>query len=583
MCGIFGLIGKNGDIHPSLKLLAHRGPDDEGIFSDGQVTLGFRRLSVIDLSSRGCQPMFNETKSISLVCNGEIYNYQELRKQLSKKHRFLSRTDAEVIIHGYEEWGLDKLLEKVNGMFALALYDQKKKIVFLARDRIGKKPLYYYTGDDWLAFASEAKAFFGLKDCRLRLSEENLNLWWGFPYYPDNQRTIFSHVFKVPPATYLRISSQDLKIKPVKYWSIDECSTESLDQPEAGLEKLLVDSVGRRLVADVPVGILLSGGLDSSLITAIASRFAADKVKTINISFKNSPIDESGFAELVASHCGTSHYNLLLNIQDLYGVFKKNISIFDDLSTVDGGLFSTFLLSSKIREKGIKVILVGEGADEVFGGYSWFRLAHFPFNAFPEFVRTELYYYAIMRVWNNFKFIKYPVILSRKLNEQKESYFRKVQRYEITYSLPNHYCMKLDKGSSAASVEARAPFLDYRIINFARGLSQNEMLKGCWYNPKAPTEKYLLRKIARKYLPEKICQRKKRGGMLPVNKILEEGLKNDSALILKNQLIVDFFGKSFLKSLINSRSNLTAAVWQREWILWKCLVFALWSKHFKLV
>jgi asparagine synthase (glutamine-hydrolysing) len=581
MCGIFGIIGRGSskiDISRNLESIARRGPDDVGEYFDENIHLGFRRLSVIDLSSSGHQPMSDDKEKIWLIFNGEIYNFLELKKELDG-YFFNSATDTEVLIYGYKKWGIAGLLSRINGMFAFCLYDKKENVSYLVRDRIGKKPLYYYEKNGLVSFSSETKAFFHLKDFNFEIEREALDLFMGFSYMPDNKRTIIKNVFKVSPGSYIKI--KDGKLEEKKYWSLPGKNVfSSFDEAKNKLEYLLTDSIKKRLIADVPIGVLLSGGLDSSLITALASKYSQKQINTINISFKNSSIDEKKYARKVANHCNTNHHELTLDVGEVYDKFKGNIEIFDDLSTVDGGLFSTFLISQKVKELGIKVVLVGEGADEIFGGYSWFQFSKYPFRMLPNFIKASGYYYAIMRSLPGINFFKYARILGKKLEETKRSFFYKVQEYEIKYSLPNHYCMKVDKGASAASIEARAPYMDYRIVELANGMDENFMIKGSFFNKKMANEKHILRKIAEKYLPLEICERKKLGGMLPTEDILNDGLEKDSDLILKNKFIVDFFGKGYLEKMISNNTQNKFFRWQREWTLWKCLIFAVWFDYF---
>jgi len=582
MCGIFGLVGDQHDqsIDKSVAAIKHRGPDDSGIYADDWIKLGFRRLSIIDLSAKGHQPMTNEDGNIWCIFNGEIYNYQDNRKILIDDHHFRSNSDTEILIHGYEQWGIDGLLNKINGMFAFCLYDKRKREVYLARDRIGKKPLYYYKNNDFFAFASEAKAFFPLTGFDFHLDEEMLDLWFGFPYLPVNDRTIIKNILKLPPATYLKINAEK-KLTFKKYWSLPTRSSRlSFEESQFKLETLLVDSVKRRLMADVPLGILLSGGIDSSLITAIAGQNSQKKLKTITISFKNTVIDDDKAANCVAKHCQTDHTNVFPDIKNIYRQFKDHIDIYDDLSTTDSGLFSEYLLAQEIRKLGIVVALVGEGADEIFGGYSWFQLSQFPFSFLPQRVNASLYYYALMRVLPNKKYLRYYDYLYRQLNEDKGSIFKKIQRFEILHSLPNHYCMKVDKGTMASAIEARAPYMDYRLVELAAKLPDRYLLNSGFYRPDRINEKYILRKIAEKYLPGEIAYKKKKGGMMPVYDVLNQGLRRDKRLIIDNPYLTEFFGRDFLIDLINSAPNLSVFKWQREWLLWKCLVFALWHNHY---
>ncbi len=581
MCGIFGIIGQNLNIEKNLESIAHRGPDDQGKYEENEIRLGFKRLSIIDLSEAGNQPMSNENGDIWIVCNGEIYNYQTLKKELYQKHNFRSNTDTEILIHGYEEWGIDRLLEKINGMFAFCIYDKKRGKIFLIRDRIGKKPLYYYENKNVFAFSSETKAFFKLDGFNFEINPEAFSLWIGFPYLMDNKITLISKVKKIPPAHYLTLNLKKGQYKIRRYYSIkNKKNKKTLLDNKKKLENLLDKSVQSRLVADVPLGILLSGGLDSSLITAIAAKYKPD-LNTINISFPGTITDESKYAKIVSRHCQTQHIDLKIKIDNIFEDFEKNIWIYDDLSTPDGGLYSTYLLSKKIKEEGIKVALVGEGADEVFCGYTWFGFGQLPFKLLGNFIPILGYYYAIMRIFSKPKFFKYPFIFNQKIKKFSGDLFTKIQKNEILNSLPNHYCMKLDKGSSAASVETRTPYLDYKIVDFMANLPNNQKVKGNWYSNKKPQEKFILREIAKQYLPRTIYTRKKKGGMTPTYKILKDGLKEYRSKIVKNSIFKEYFSKNSLKRLIDSKPKIKPLIWQREWILWKLLIFQIWYEYYK--
>ncbi|PIS20627.1 asparagine synthase (glutamine-hydrolyzing) [candidate division WWE3 bacterium CG08_land_8_20_14_0_20_43_13] len=586
MCGLAGILSFTSDdnspyiaqVGRMADSVKHRGPDNQVFWSDERVFLGFDRLSIIDLSSSGNQPMTNEDNSIVIVFNGEIYNFKELLPQLQSSHIFVSHSDTEVLIHGYEQWGLSGLLGKIEGMFAFCLYDRVKKEAYLVRDRIGKKPLYYWATSDFVAFASETKAFFTQRDFVFDVDQEAFDLWLGFPYLPDNEKTLISGIRKVPPAHYLTIKENN-GLSLHRYWQISYSPfTGDFAQALEQTENLLLTSIRKRLVADVPVGILLSGGLDSSLIAALAKK-EGSHVRAINISFSNSTIDESPFAQKVADYCGLDLIKLQLNCPDLYQSFKENIWIFDDLSTYDSGLFSTYLMSQRVKETGIKVLLTGEGADEVFGGYTWFGLSKYPFSLLPQSFKSLLYYYAIMRVVSKPCFLKYASWLNSRLNEQAGSFFEKLQRYEIQYSLPNHYCMKLDKGSSAASVEARTPYLAHYLVELACNLPDKYKMAGDFFSLSRSNEKFVLREVAKKYLPEEICQRKKKGGMFPLYQLLEIGLEKERELILNNPYLVRAFGRSGLERLL-PRQNFKPLIRQREWLGWKCLVFALWFDYY---
>ncbi len=581
MCGIFGVIGKKINIEPGLQTLAHRGPDAKGQFADQYLTLGFRRLSIIDLSPAGHQPMTNEHQNIWVTFNGEIYNFQSLRKNLENKHKFISNTDTEVLIHGYEEWGINKLLRKINGMFAFCLYDSEKKKVFLVRDRIGKKPLYYYEREGLFAFASEVKAFFKIPGFHFQINPQAFSLWLGFPYLWNNNLTLLEKVKKVPPAHCLILDLKTNTYRIKKYYHIPKHkNVDSFETNQKKLETLLHQSVRSRLIADVPIGILLSGGLDSSLITAIARQYQPH-LNTINISFPNTITDESRFAQIVARHCKTHHLNLKIETKNIFEDFRQNIWIYDDLSTADGGLYSTYLLSQKIKEQGIKVALVGEGADEVFCGYTWFGFGQLPFKLLGHFLPIVGYYYAIMRIINYPQFFSYPLMLNKKLKQYGGSILTQIQQNEILSSLPNHYCMKLDKGSSAASVETRAPYLDYHLVEFMTQLPQNQKIKGQWYHHRKSYEKYILRRVASKYLPPQIYQRKKKGGMTPTYKIIEDGIKEYRTRIIQNDIFREYFSAPLIKKIIDSKPKIKPLIWQKEWLVWKFLIFQIWYEYYQ--
>ena len=585
MCGICGILSKNkdhqadGKIEAMMKTMKHRGPDDSGVYFDKKNNLGFgfNRLAIIDLSLKGHQPMTNEDKSIWVIFNGEIYNYEEIKTSLIDKHKFRSKTDTEVIVHGYEEWG-ERIFEKLQGMFGLAIWDEKKQKLLLARDRIGEKPLFYYYDNNQFIFASEFRSILKvLPKAQLEINQKSLELWSGFPYLPDNCETLVKNIHKIPPGFYLTLKNKDITLK--QYWrlKINE-KIRQLDFSKAcsQLENLLNDSVKKRLVADVPVGILLSGGLDSSVITALAKK-NKNSITTLTATFKD-VIDESYYAKIVGDHLKTRQLFLNVEPKNVIKNIEKIIWIFDDLSTADGGLITTYYLAKEIKERGIKVVLVGEGADELFGGYSWFGLGAKPFTALPEFLRTYMYYWVIMRSLNPKFYLKYPDILKSHLNESpSKSYFGKVNYNEIKYSLPNHYCMKIDKGTSAASIEARAPYLDYRVVEFVYNLQDNYKLKGGYFS-KDVNEKFILRKIGEKYLPESIFNRKKKGGMLPIDKLLDQGKEKITDYLLdKDGIAQKLFSRNSLENILKPQT-FTPLKWQREWIIWRMFLLSVWYK-----
>jgi len=587
MCGICGIKQFKGNLPDNLnnvyrmaKIMKHRGPDDNGFYFDrkNNLGLGFDRLSIIDLSNSGHQPMHNEDKSIWIVFNGEIYNFLDLRKKLSANHKFISQTDTEVIIHLYEEQG-EKFLQYLEGMFALAIWDQKKQKLILARDRIGKKPLFYFYDNNNFIFSSEFRSILAIMPKnKIILDERTVELWNGFPYLPDNNNTMVKNIKKIPPGHYLVLKNNKSDIK--QYWKLEtkpKIASLTFDEAKDRLEKMLTESVRKRLVADVGVGILLSGGLDSSVIAALAS-INNHNITTLTASFSDQ-IDESKYAKKVAEHLDTKQLFLHIKPKDVIDEIEKIIWIYDDMSTSDGGLITTHYLSQEVRKKNIKVVLVGEGADELFGGYTWFGLGQTPFGIFPQMLKNYFYYYAIMRSLKPKFYFNYAKILSRHLNEAgRVSYFKKINYNEICYSLPNHYCMKVDRGSASASIEARAPYLDYKVVEFVYNLPDQYKLAGNYFSKHRVNEKYILRQIAKKYLPREISDRKKKGGMLPIDKILDTGINKISDYLLDSQgIATKLYSRSEIeKILINKKFK--PAQWEREWILWRLFLLSVWYK-----
>ena len=380
MCGIAGYYGQ-GDkeiLKKMTRTLRHRGPDDEGFFVDNRVGLGQRRLSVIDLSPLGHQPMTNEDESLWISFNGEIYNYKKLRKLLKNSHKFKSSTDTEVILHLYEEMG-EEVFSELEGMFAISLYDKNKDIMFLARDRMGKKPLYYAQYGEDLIFASELKALHQHPKFEKKISKLALKSYLFHEYIPT-PLSIFENVYKLEPATYLKI--KDSKISKNKFWEISfnrgRIENLSMDKAVHKIGTAIEESVKDRLVSDAPLGVLLSGGLDSSAILYYAQKNSQKKIKTFSIGFKESSFDESKYARVVARHLGSEHYEKIFEASDSLGMIDKLGDVLDE-PMADQSVLRTYLLSKFTREN-VTVALGGDGGDEVFAGYDTFvahRLAGF--------------------------------------------------------------------------------------------------------------------------------------------------------------------------------------------------------------
>ncbi len=625
MCGLSGYFGQ-GDKNILKKMsdvLSYRGPDDQGFFINERVGLAHNRLSIIDLSPSGHQPMANENGSLQLVFNGEIYNYPALKKELlaAGHHQFRSQTDTEVIIHLYEDLGTD-CFAKLNGMFALALYDQHKQELILARDRLGKKPLYWTLVQGTVIFASEPKAILEHPLFKRELDLISLNKYLLYEYIPT-PHAIFKGLHKLEPGHYLIFSNNSLA-KKEKFWDISfgdqtKQPTISLAQAEAKLDDLLDQSVSSRLVSDVPLGIFLSGGLDSSTVAYYARR-RGQSIKTFSIGFQEPSFDESRYAREVAAYLGTEHHEKFFSVTEAQDLIPHVFAILDEPLS-DASILPTYLLSKFTREK-VTVALGGDGGDELFCGYDTFiahRLAEH-YDRLPSWLRRSIIEKIIPLLpvsHNNLsldfkakKFIagyggplKYrnqrwlgsfdyldraqlfrPEIwqslqsqnefedLDRLLSPlQDQSHFNQlIHTYLRTY-LMDDILVKVDRASMYNSLEVRAPFLDYTLVDFVNSLPLKFKLKGL-------TTKYILKKLMADKLPKNIINRQKKGFGLPLSGWLAGSLKPLLLDIFSEQAVrrAGLFNYSYLRQLL---SDHFAKRRDNRKLIWTLTVFELWRSH----
>jgi asparagine synthase (glutamine-hydrolysing) len=372
MCGIFGKLFfektkiEKKDYKDCLDAISHRGPNDEGFYVDENIILGSRRLAIIDLSEAGHMPMTNEDGRFWIVFNGEIYNFLDLRKELEKRHKFKSKTDTEVILHLYEEKGID-CLRYLRGMFAFAVWDKKEKILFLARDRLGKKPLKYYFNDKFFIFASELKAILKDKEVPREIDWGAIDEYLTYQYVP-HPKTGFKGIFKLEPAHYLLITL-DGKIKKERYWDLDFTQKLNLSENEwiGAIEEKLKESVKIRLISDVPLGAHLSGGIDSSMVVAMMAQEMKEPVKTFSIGFKEKTYDETKYARLVAKRYGTDHHELIIE-PNAIEILPKLVYHYEE-PYADSSALPTWYLCQMTKNY-ITVALNGDGGDENFAGYT---------------------------------------------------------------------------------------------------------------------------------------------------------------------------------------------------------------------
>src|SRR5713226_6031705 len=385
MCGITGIVGKRPGsmvdeavIRRMCRTIVHRGPDDEGVYVHGPVGIGMRRLSIIDLAG-GHQPVHNEDETVWVVFNGEIYNYPELRTQLERHgHRFYTNTDTEVIVHLYEDLCVD-CVHQLRVMFAFAIYDERRRALLLARDRLGKKPLHYALTDDALLFGSEIKAILAAAPELVEINREALLQFFYFSYIPD-PRTAYTRIQKLPPAHTLEFKNGEIKVR--KYWDLPAYGTLSPGSEEECLEELeqrLFEAVRIRMIADVPLGALLSGGTDSSTVVALMARASSRPVKTFSIGFQHSDFDEARYARMVAEKFGTEHQELVLEPNVVETVETLTHSLEEPFG--DSSMLPTYYVSCLAR-KYVTVALSGDGGDEMFAGYERYRI-HLHERSFP--------------------------------------------------------------------------------------------------------------------------------------------------------------------------------------------------------
>lgn len=600
-------------------VMIHRGPDDEGYYFDEKVALGMRRLSIIDLVT-GHQPIHNEDRDIWTTYNGEIYNFLELKTQLIKKgHRFYTNSDTEVIVHLYEEEEED-FVNKLNGMFAIALWDKKKNKLLLIRDRLGIKPLHYLLLNNQFFFSSEIKSLLKT-DYQREIDLEALSQFFTFEYIPA-PKTIFKGIQKLLPGNMIIL--RDNKIKIQSYWDLkyEDAPKEvkSEDDYTEEIYQRLKESVRKRLISDVPLGVFLSGGIDSSTITALMSELASSKIKTFSIGFKEKSFNELNYAQKVANRFGTDHQEFVVEsnlVKELVPVLMNYL----DEPLADASIIPTYIIS-KLARKYVTVALAGEGGDELFAGYDTYKaykIAHF-YRKVPRFIRENLvkkiaYLLPASKKRLSFEFkakkfisgIEYPPeianyiwwgaytptakqsLFSPELNSslQEESFspiffhlkncqakktLDRLGYLDLKLYLQDDLLVKADRMSMANSLEMRVPFLDYTFVEFAASIPSSLKLKRL-------NSKYILKKTMRKRLPSEILTKKKIGFDIPLGIWIKNELKDFVITVLSpsNLKKHNFFNSSYIKKLLNEHFEGTHNHRQH---LWPLIIFQFWYDQY---
>ena len=480
MCGIAGWLldhpGRCGmaDLQRMLDTISHRGPDDTGthVNEDSGLALGHNRLSIIDLTPGGHQPMVNSANGDVLTFNGEIYNFRELRSHLEAKGcRFHSQSDTEVLLFAFAAWGAE-CVRHIRGMFAFAIWRSTERALFLFRDPMGIKPLYYWVPPGGgIVFASEVKALLTFPGFRPSLNRRAIGQFLEFGYTFEDERTILNGVHKLPPGHFVCVRANE-KPELKRYFCPEAASdrTAKSGELEDKLHATLAEVTAQHLIADVPVGLLLSGGLDSSLIAALAARQTT--VRTFTMGFAQSNLDERAHARRVARHIGSEHEEILITPREVSDGLESTIACFDDLFA-DWGTISTRLLYQKCHERGIKVVLVGEGADELFGGYDVFRSSES--QTLVDWWLFQLYRRYCGRRYGRY-FGAFRALMRDYLNSVNGDRFDAIRLFETRNQLPNNYVMKVDKASMSVSVEARVPYLDQRVAEIAYRIPKSLLL-----------------------------------------------------------------------------------------------------------
>jgi asparagine synthase (glutamine-hydrolysing) len=554
MCGIFGFTNfKDRDLgkgRESLHNLHHRGPDQWNEYYDENIYIGHQRLSILDLSEHGRQPMMSPDENVIISVNGEIYNFLTLKKTLENKYNFISTSDSEVLLYGYMEWGIDKLLEKIDGMYAISIYDKTSNILYLARDRAGIKPLYYSTINNQICWASEINAIHKFYENKNVLKYDYTAFYDFLTYlYIPTPKSMFLNVYKLEPAHYLKIDTKTNSYEKISYWhlKIKECE-DDIKTAKNIIYSLLKESIEEQMVADVPVGFFLSGGMDSSTIVALAAQNHND-INTFSIGFSDKTHDETQFAKLIADMYKTKHHEKILDESSTKDMFHKIKDWYGE-PFGDTSCFPTFIVSQFAKESST-VVLTGDGGDEVFGGYNWYtkfqKIQNFPKlplkifktiiskikkknNLFTKIVKKlELYfvldefevYTRLMGGMLKDEKNKYRKIWSidekyddywyfRKFYKRKLPLFTRLQYLDFHTYLHDDIFTKVDRASMAVSLECRIPFMKKELVEYSFSLKEDVRFNG-------DRLKGVLKETFKQELPNEILKRNKKGFSIPLH------------------------------------------------------------------
>jgi len=592
-----------------MDVMRHRGPDGDGVFCDRNVTLGHVRLSIIDVAGSR-QPLANEDESVWVTFNGEIYNYRELRADLQAKgHRLRTDGDTETLVHLYEEYGVD-MVSRLLGMFAFAIWDKKRRRLFMVRDRMGIKPLYYCRRGDDFVFASELKAFFQHPHIRPRVSEEGI---WNYLTYRSvpSPATLFEDIVKVKPGYYVLLTEKGVECR--SYWDIPLQPAQTIAAAEGQsdeqicrqVESRLMTSVKRRLISDVPIGAFLSGGVDSSLIVALMSTLTNAPVRTYSVGFRNFPTSELPYAEIVARQYKTDHHELVLE-EDCFADHLEKLTWIRDSPLSEPADVPLYLLSKMARQD-VKVLLSGEGSDELFGGYPKYGFDHWApvISRLPKGMirvvgsalpgrlrRVEVAMRSLCEGdpadrWAQW-FSPFTVREKAALMPTHGTWSNPTRQYAehargahsldaMLYTdcklwLPDNLLDRGDRMTMGASVEGRVPFLDHELVEYAFSLPTRAKVRGS-------ARKYVVKKIALKYLPDAVVNRTKVGFRLPLTQWFRGKLREMcyDKICAKSGLLVQLLDRTQLQRLLDDHTSERKDNWLQIWTL---LGLSIWCDVF---
>lgn len=619
MCGISGIIHRDSgnpvardQITRMNEQMTHRGPDADGVFIHNNIGLGHRRLKIIDLEG-GVQPMFSADNSITIVFNGEIYNFKEIRQNLEKKgHQFKTHSDTEVIINAYIEYG-ETCVEYFNGMFAIAIYDKNLNKLFITRDRIGEKPLYYYIDNHRFVFASEVKPILSVLDKKPGVHLPALDFYMSVGYSPGED-TMFAGIKKLKPGHSLSMLNN--KIKTYCYWDLQNTPTNnvSFDNALAQFDELMKDSINLRLRSDVPLGAFLSGGLDSSVIVGLMSKISDEPVKTFSVGYKNQPeANELGYAKIVSDYFKTEHHEYILEPRDFFNCLDILLDYTEE-PIIESAAVALHQLSALAKEH-VTVILSGEGGDEILAGYPLHQIMpkvdklHNITKHMPQFLQNivatvlsgnekhaKYWDWITHPLCDRYQSISNDITLSikKKMYQSAElldshqmtsDYYhelfnkmdmgtdlRKMTYTDIKSWLPDDLLIKADKMTMASSLELRVPFLDYRLIEYATALPDNFRLNG-------KEGKYLLKKYAESILPREIIYRKKKGFPVPIANWFRTNLYEHTCEILldDSSLSRGYFKPGYIENTLKRHKKGSEDLSRR---IFSLLNLELWHKKY---